>query len=54
MQTSDCSTIPVLRHDELVGLVSTENVGEFLRIQSALGLRAADHAEIDAARRRNA
>ena len=37
LQTSDCATIPVLDQGRLVGLANTENVGEFLRIQSVLG-----------------
>lgn len=31
----DCLTMPVLEHDRLVGLVTMENVGEFLMIQAA-------------------
>ena len=31
----DCHTIPVLEHDALIGLVTMDNVGEFLMIQAA-------------------
>lgn len=36
MQTSQCPVVPVLRGGQLVGLVTTENVGELLMIRSAL------------------
>jgi Zn-dependent protease len=36
MREAGCSTLPVLRHNELVGLVSLENVGELMMIRSAL------------------
>lgn len=36
----DCHTIPVVEHDVLVGLVTMDNVGEFLMIQ------AAEHGQI--------
>jgi signal-transduction protein with cAMP-binding, CBS, and nucleotidyltransferase domain len=32
-----CHTLPVLQHGELAGLLTMENVGEFMRIQAALG-----------------
>jgi hypothetical protein len=35
LQGRDCHTIPVLEHGALVGLVTMDNVGEFLMIQSA-------------------
>jgi Zn-dependent protease/CBS domain-containing protein len=34
--TCDCRTIPVMYQDRLVGLVTKENIGEFLEIQAAL------------------
>jgi Zn-dependent protease len=37
LQTCECHTIPVTHDGQLVGLVSMDSVGEFLRIQSALG-----------------
>jgi Zn-dependent protease/CBS domain-containing protein len=36
LQNCGCHTLPVLHHDQLVGLVTMENIGEFLRIQSTL------------------
>ena len=35
-QTCQCETLPVLRGGALVGLVSLDNVGEFVAIQAAL------------------
>lgn len=35
VQGRDCHTIPVLEHGALIGLVTMDNVGEFLMIQSA-------------------
>lgn len=37
LQTCECRTLPVTRDDHLVGLVTMENIGEFMLIQSALG-----------------
>lgn len=37
LQSCDCRTLPVLRQGELVGLVTADNVGEFIMIQAALG-----------------
>jgi len=37
VQTSECRTLPVLAHGKLVGLMTMENLGEFLMIQAALG-----------------
>jgi predicted transcriptional regulator len=36
LQACDCRTMPVTYHGRLVGLLTTDNVGEFLMIQSAL------------------
>lgn len=47
LQGRDCHTIPVVEHGELVGLVTMDNVGEFLMIHAA-ERRTADgaaHAE---------
>jgi Zn-dependent protease len=44
LQSCQCHTGPVLRHGELVGLVTMENVGEFVAIQAAeKGFAAADN-----------
>lgn len=40
LQACACTSLPVTRGDRLVGLLTMENVGEFLRIQGALGGRA--------------
>jgi Zn-dependent protease/predicted transcriptional regulator len=37
LQTSNSHTMPVTHHGQLVGLLTADNVGEFLMIQSALG-----------------
>lgn len=39
-----CLTAPVVHHDALVGLLTAENVSEFLLIVSALGERRARNA----------
>lgn len=36
LQDSQCQTLPVTKEGELVGLLTTDNLGEFLMIQSAL------------------
>jgi Zn-dependent protease len=36
LQDCNCRTIPVVDHGELVGVVTMENVGEFMMIQTAL------------------
>ncbi len=36
LQTSDCHTVPVLHNGRLTGLLTMDNVGEFMRIQAAL------------------
>jgi Mg/Co/Ni transporter MgtE len=35
IQGRDCHTIPVLEHGALIGLVTMDNVGEFLMIHAA-------------------
>ena len=39
LQECNCHTMPVVRNGQLVGLVTMENIGEFLMIQAALGRR---------------
>ncbi|MBI5305547.1 MAG: site-2 protease family protein [Chloroflexi bacterium] len=39
LQTCACHTMPVMRGGQLVGLVTMDNLGEFLMIRSALGGR---------------
>ena len=36
LQTSDCHTLPVLHGGRLTGLLTMDNVGEFMRIQAAI------------------
>lgn len=40
LQTCACHTLPVLHGERLVGLLTMENVGDFLRVQAALGAAA--------------
>ncbi len=49
LRAEECRTMPVLRGGQLIGLLTTDNVGEFLSIQSAVGgrvLRAAKTAGV--------
>jgi len=39
LQMCDCHTMPVMRGGQLVGLITMDNLGEFLMIRSALGGR---------------
>ena len=39
LQECRCHTMPVLRGGSLVGLLTTENLGEFMMVQAALGAR---------------
>jgi predicted transcriptional regulator len=41
MRESNCSSLPVVRSGQLVGMVTLENVGELLMIDSALRQRRA-------------
>ncbi len=51
LQECQCHSVPVVQNGQLVGIVTPENVGEFLMIQAALsGKRAARNAEILASR----
>jgi predicted transcriptional regulator len=36
LQNCGCHTLPVFHHDQFVGLVTMDNIGEFIRIQSTL------------------
>lgn len=45
LQSCPCRTVPVMRNGELVGLVTMENVGEFVAIQAATGSFAAAGVE---------
>jgi len=41
LQGTPCHTMPVLHHGKLVGLITAENIGEFVMIQAALHQRGA-------------
>lgn len=43
LQGHDCHTIPVVRGGALIGLLTMDNMGEFLRIQAAIGGRQRAH-----------
>ena len=42
LQEHDCKVLPVTRNGELAGLLTTENLGEYMMIQSALGEAASE------------
>jgi Zn-dependent protease/CBS domain-containing protein len=44
LQACECHTVPVLHNGLLVGLVTMDNVGEFLSVQAALGERGREPA----------
>jgi Zn-dependent protease/predicted transcriptional regulator len=48
LQGRDCHTIPVLEHGTLIGLVTMDNVGEFLMIQTAEKARSSSITEFGA------
>jgi len=37
MRENDCAAVPVVRNGQLVGMISLDNIGELVMIQSALG-----------------
>lgn len=37
LQSHKCHTVPVLRREKLIGLITMENVGEFISVQAARG-----------------
>lgn len=39
LQGHECRTIPVIRRGHLIGLLTMDNVGEFLGVQTAIGGR---------------
>jgi hypothetical protein len=41
LRASQCRTLPVMSRGRLIGLMTLDNVGEFVMIQSALGIRGA-------------
>jgi Zn-dependent protease/predicted transcriptional regulator len=43
LQNCRCHTLPVTRHGRLVGLVTTDNLGEFMMIQAALTAARKNH-----------
>lgn len=45
MQEAGCSTVPIVRRGQLVGLVTLENIGEYIMIHSALRGLAASQAK---------
>jgi len=44
LRASQCRTLPVMSRGRLIGLMTLDNVGEFVMIQSALGARGAARA----------
>lgn len=46
LQACACQTLPVLHEGELVGLVTTENLGEFLTIQTARRAASTNRAQL--------
>jgi CBS domain-containing protein len=50
LQRCECHTVPVVDNDQLQGMVTMENVGEFLMIKSALGQAHGGISGVDANR----
>lgn len=48
LQESDCRTLPVLRNGKLAGVLTAENVGEYVMIQAALGDSARETRSVPA------
>lgn len=46
LQSCDCHTLPVVRNGALVGLLTPENIGEYLMIRAALSGREPHEAEV--------
>ena len=46
LQACACQTLPVTRNGQLVGLLTTDNVGEFVMIQAAIGAANGNHPGI--------
>ncbi len=44
LQTCGCHTVPIFENQQLIGLVTMENIGEFMMIQSALKRSASKQA----------
>ncbi|HWQ68856.1 MAG TPA: site-2 protease family protein [Patescibacteria group bacterium] len=47
LQACECHTLPVTHNDRLVGLVTMDNLGEFISIQAAIGAKVARHARLN-------
>jgi len=46
LQQAKCAALPVVRDDQLVGVVTTENIGELLMIRSAMRDTASAHSQM--------